>query len=571
MISNLSIKNIALIDELNIEFDKGLNILTGETGAGKSIIIDSVNLVLGERADKELIQTGKDYAAVEVLFSLDDSTKVNELLTEFGIPAEEDNTLLLMRELSSQGKNTCRINGRMVTLSMLKQVTRFLVDIHGQHKHQALLQPESHIKMLDQLGGKELSDIKEAVKSTYHAWREIRQKIKKIAGITEDGERRKDLLIYQINEIESANLSPGEEDDLKKERELLLNAEKIINIVNEAYNELYVGKPGIRSITDSLSYILSKLSQIQSYDKILNETAANLEDISYRMEDAIMHLRDFKESLDFEPYRLDEIEKRLDVISNLKRKYGKSIEDILNLKEELEKELFELENSQESLDELNRQSERAFSQLVELCKELSLKREECAEKIEKAIMKELSELNMEKTLFKVSIEHPSVDQLDCHNDNSHISANGFDRVEFLISPNPGEPLKPLSKIISGGEMSRIMLAFKTILGNHDEIPTLIFDEIDVGISGRTAATVGDKMHNLSKSHQIICVTHLPQIAAKADAHFIIQKDIENDKTKTFVNRLDEEGKVHEIARMIGGTNITKLSLEHARELITNKN
>lgn len=566
MLMHLSVRNIALIDQINIDFSEGLNILTGETGAGKSIIIDAVNLVLGERADRDLIQTGKDYALVEALFDVTNLQQINGLLEEYGIESEEDETLLLMRELSVSGKNVCRINGRIVTLSVLKSVSRHLVDIHGQHQHQSLLSIEQHRELLDMLGGEAIAKTKEEVRHQYNRWKKIQKEIDKISGIGMDGERRKDILTYQINEIESVNLSPGEEEELVSERSKLANGEKIINILNSAYHDLYSGSNTYPSVSDLMARSSSDLMKIAELDTELSELSHRLESLQYQLEDIIFEIRDYRDSFHYDPYRLDEVDKRLDIIRALKRKYGSSISEIFLYLKNIKEELEVLENSQELLDELIKEEEKALSQLLETCGTLSDLRKETAKLFEKELHSQLKELGMDKSSFSVNIERPN-DILDTSKIKGRLTAKGYDSVEFMISTNPGEPVKPLSKIISGGEMSRIMLAFKTIFAQVDNIPTLIFDEIDVGIGGRIAHVVGEKMGSIAHSRQVICITHLPQIAAMADIHYKIEKRYIDQHTRTTVRKLDDSKRVEEIANMTGGKNLSKANLEHSIELI----
>jgi DNA repair protein RecN (Recombination protein N) len=566
MISEISIKNIALIDDLTIRFDEGFNVLTGETGAGKSIIIDSVNLALGERADRELIQTGKDYARVELLFTLSDTGKADDILAGYGIEPEPDGSLLLMRELTVQGKNLCRINGRSVTLSMLREISSHLVDVHGQHQHQSLLAAESHIDFLDRLGGTALVKQKSALREVYHSWKSVKKEIDKILGLNKDGERRKDILQYQIDEIKKARLRPGEEDALRKERTLLSHAEKIANTVNNAYEELYSGTAGIPAISDRLAEVVSQLQGVRNIDEPLDNILNQLESLQYTLEDSVLSLRSYRDSFEFDPLRLEKIETRLDEILAVKRKYGSTEEEVLQLKEQLQEELDSIENSQEKLESLQKEFHSLYRVVLDRCGQVSQTRKECSRFLEKELTKQLADLNMDKTKFQASIVTPGLDTLELP-EKANITENGYDSVEFLISPNPGEPLKPLAKIISGGEMSRVMLAFKTILGDMDEIPTMIFDEIDVGISGRTAQSVAEKIGAISGNRQVICVTHLPQIASMADNHFIIEKTSSGSRTRTSVSRLGYEDRKKEIARMIGGSTLTQLSLEHAGELI----
>ena len=549
MLMHLSVRNIALIDQINIDFSEGLNILTGETGAGKSIIIDAVNLVLGERADRDLIQTGKDYALVEALFDVTNLQQINGLLEEYGIESEEDETLLLMRELSVSGKNVCRINGRIVTLSVLKSVSRHLVDIHGQHQHQSLLSIEQHRELLDMLGGEAIAKTKEEVRHLYNRWKKIQKEIDKISGIGMDGERRKDILTYQINEIESVNLSP------EKKRNWLVNdlnwqMEKKSLIYLTQLIMIYTGSNTYPSVSDLMARSSSDLMKIAELDTELSELSHRLESLQYQLEDIIFEIRDYRDSFHYDPYRLDEVDKRLDIIRALKRKYGSSISEIFLYLKNIKEELEVLENSQELLDELIKEEEKALSQLLETCGTLSDLRKETAKIFEKELLSQLKELGMDKSSFSVNIERPD-DILDTSKIKGRLTAKGYDSVEFMISTNPGEPVKPLSKIISGGEMSRIMLAFKTIFAQVDNIPTLIFDEIDVGIGGRIAHVVGEKMGSIAHSRQVICITHLPQIAAMADIHYKIEKRYIDQHTRTTVRKLDDSKRVEEIANMTG--------------------
>ncbi|HZJ83511.1 MAG TPA: DNA repair protein RecN [Clostridia bacterium] len=566
MLMHLSVKNIALIDEISLDFDRGLNILTGETGAGKSIIIDAVNLVLGERADRDLIQTGKSFARVEALFSIGEHTQIDFILKEHGIQPEGDNTLLLARELSTNGKNVCRINGRIVTLSILRMVSKHLVDVHGQHQHQSLLIPEDHIQLLDMLGGQELTEIKKTTELLYGKWKGITNRIRGISGIGMDGERHKDILAYQIDEIENANLVVGEEEDLTKERDLLVNAEKIITIINAAYEDLYSGSSTYHSASDLLGKAFSEFEQISHLEPQLDSIYKNIETIFYQLEDAIIDVRNYRDGFIHDPFRLDEIGGRLELISSLKRKYGSSITEIYSYLENIKEELQELENSQELLEGLIIDENKAFHGLLNESKKLSIERKKFANVFQKQVLEQLAELGMDKSSFVIEI-NPVDDISDLEKIKKRITSHGYDRVEFMISTNPGEPVKPLSKIISGGEMSRIMLAFKTILAENDDIPTLIFDEIDVGISGAIAHVVGEKMGNISRSHQIICVTHLPHIAAMADNHYKIQKQYTAGHTRTMVEKLNDRESQEEIAKMTGGKTLSQASMDHALELM----
>lgn len=571
MLSHLSIQNVALIDNLIIEFCDGFNVLTGETGAGKSIIVDAIGLMLGERADRELIQTGKDHAQVEGLFCLKHPEKVAPILEQYGIPIEDDGTLLLMRQLSRSGRNVCRINGQMVTLSILKEIGQYLVDIHGQHQHQSLLNPDYHIEILDRLGGDVIALLKQQVGQLYSQWKAVRREMEDLINLERDGERMKDLLSYQINEIAAANLKVGEDTELLNERSLLQNAEKIMSVVHEAYDVLYTGSTTGAAVFDQLASVRDRFAQIAQFNEVFAHIAQDIENIYYQLEDIIDRIRNYRDSFDYDPDRLDEIESRLSLIHSLKRKYGSTIEEILALKEKLKQQLLTIESSQEKLEQLKLQEHKIYGNLVKVCAELSRKRREVAKVFEQQLVSQLKELGMEKTRFKVDISSPDVGSIDegqlGASVSNYITSQGFDRVEFLISPNPGEPLKPLAKIISGGEMSRVMLAFKTVLAEKDDIPTLIFDEIDTGISGRIASVVAEKINELSRSHQVICITHLPQIAVMADKHYRIEKKVCDGRTVTHVHLLDDQERQMEIAKLIGGAEVSQIGLEHAQELI----
>lgn len=560
MLSHLQIKNIALIDQVTIEFDEGLNIITGETGTGKSIVIDSMNLLLGERADRNLIRVGEETAYVEGIFNLEDIEEVSPILDSYGIVAD-DGVLIVARELSATGKNICRINGRAVTLSALKKVTKHLIDIHGQHEHQSLLSIESHKIFLDSFGGKYIENTKRQVSDCYRELKKIQRKIDKIGGSDRNGRVRRDYIKYQLNEIIEANLMEDEDEELIHERAKLQNAEQIMEGIVNAYNLLYSGWSSMPSIYDGLGNICSELSNLSTLDKSLVELSDRFNNIYYELGDSIEQLRNYKDSFYFDENRLDEIERRLNVINDLKRKYGTTIEEIIKYGQELEEELEQIENNSQILNELKEKEELMLKQLYSMCENLSTKRRKVADEFESQLLQQLSDLGMDQTKFSVEIK----------SDKNNISSDGFDEIEFLISPNPGEPLKPLAKIASGGEMARIMLAFKTILADVDNIPTLIFDEIDVGISGRIAQIVAQKMAIISSSHQLICVTHLPQIAAMADRHFSIEKYTDEKRTYTTARVLHEGERQMELAKMLGDARLSKLSLDHALELISNSN
>ncbi len=563
MLLQLDIHNIALIEEISVELSEGLNILTGETGAGKSIIIDSIGAILGERLSRELIRTGKEKAFVEAIFKCKDD-RLNDIFESLGIEAEADGTLVLSREFSVTGKNVCRVNGRIVTASVLKDIGQRLIDIHGQHDNQSLLKTESHIEFLDSFGGEKTASLLEAYSALLSEYREVSGKIKKLTRDAGEREKRLDLLKFQVEEIKSARLKPGEEEELQAQKNILANAEKIAGALAASYDELYMSNEGNFSVFDGINRALLELKSIAHIEERYGELLKRLEDIVYRLEDLIGDIRRERDSVEFNPDLLDKIEERLDLIQRLKRKYGFSIEQVLNYLKSAEEELGEVETSEEALNELQEKLKAIDARLFELCLKLHEERKRTAQTLEEMVARELEDLEMPKVKFKVSVE---LDGQKGPSGEYGYNRRGLDRVEFLISPNPGEPLKPLSKIASGGEMSRIMLAIKVILAGVDKIPTLIFDEIDMGISGKTAYRVGEKLALVSGKHQVICVTHLAQIACMADRHFLIQKAEKGHRTETSVYTLSEEDRKKEIARMLGGTKITDITLKHAEEML----
>ncbi|MCX7846321.1 MAG: DNA repair protein RecN, partial [Dictyoglomaceae bacterium] len=517
------------------------------------IIIDSINFLLGEKQSKDIIRRGKDFAYVEGVF-LCNNVKLQEELREFGIDFDE--YVIITREININGKNVSRINGRTVTVNFLKQVARFLIDLHGQHEHQSLLNDENYIKILDSFCSKdELNTIKLKYMEYYEKFNNIDKKIDELRKDEQYKLQKLDILSFQIEEIEKANLKIGEEEELIKRRNLLSNAEKIFSSLANAYERLYQKSEGY-SAYDEISFSLSQIDNISKFDESYLNLKMDLEDIYYRLEDIIERLRNFKEEIEFNPDELNLIEERLDLINRLKRKYGKSIQEILDYYQRIKEEYENIENSEKIVDELLKEKEEYFHKLTYYANILTSLRKETADKLSKRIEEELKYLGMEKAKFLVLV-----------NEMDKFTSNGKDEIEFLFSANPGESLKKLNKVASGGEISRIMLAIKTVIADIDEIPTLIFDEIDTGISGRTAQAVAEKICLISKTHQILCVTHLPQIAAMADRHFVINKETSDEKTTTTVQLLKENEKVDEIARLVGGAIVTDLTIKHAKEML----
>lgn len=552
MLLELHIKNFALIDSVDMTFSKGLNVLTGETGAGKSILIDSVNFILGDKQNKEIIRTGQETAYVEGVFDAQ-SNEIEYLLSENGIENEE--VIIISREINQSGRSISRINGRTVTIGFLKQIGRLLVDIHGQHEHQSLLNEGSHIEILDSFCGEKLKDLKKEYVELFQKNKDIEKQLEKLVIDEQYKLRRIDLLTFQIQEISDAKLKAGEDAELGKRKIVLANSEKIFSTLSGVYEKIYESREG-ECAYDEIGKSLVNLEGISGFDEKIKVMKNELEDIYYKLGDIIENIRDYVEHTEFDPNELDEIENRLDTINMLKRKYGSSIEDVLAFYEKCCKELESIQKSDELINELNRQKNDNLKELYKTADKMTLIRKKTSETLKMQIEDELRYLGMERAVFKVEI-----------NEKTELGENGRDEVYFLMTANPGEPLRQLSKVASGGEMSRIMLAIKSVIADIDRIPTLIFDEIDIGISGRTAQAVAEKMSQISSKHQILSVTHLPQIASMADMHFKIQKITHNEKTTTKVNKLDCDDQIDEMARMLSGTVITDLTRNHAREVL----
>lgn len=567
MLRQLDIHNIALIDNISIELGVGFNILTGETGAGKSIIIDSINAILGERISKDLIRTGKEKAIVEAIFEVEvENEKMSNIFEHMGIVPEEDGTLIISREFNLAGKNICRINGKMATVSMLKEIGELIIDIHGQYDNQSLLRTDSHIKLLDLFGGEKIQQLKHNYLNILADYKSIKGKLKEISGNIGERERRIDLLRFQIEEITKAALQPDEEEKLNKQRIVLSNSEKIIQALSSAYEFLLSGNNIKNSASDNLNEALSELNGIAKLGENLSDIKKRLEEVSYQLDDITEEIRKEKDNVEYNPDMLESIEERLDFIFKLKRKYGISISEIQKYCKKSELELQELTDSEGAISRLNNRLKLLNEELYKSACLLNAERKKAAEILENEITGELNDLEMKKAKFKVNIEFD--EKMEINNERKY-TQNGLDRIEFLISPNIGEPLKPLSRIASGGEMSRIMLAIKTILADVDEIPTMIFDEIDIGVSGRAAQRVGEKLSFISKNHQVLCVTHIAQIASMADNHYLIEKFSNEESTETKVQRLKGNCIRDEIARILGGSNISDITLKHAEEMLEN--
>lgn len=555
MLQSLYLENIALIEKLGIELFPGFNVLTGETGAGKSIIIDAVNFVLGERTSRDLIRNGAARAKVEAVFSLNEGDAAFAALDVLGIECE-GNELILSRELSAAGRNACRVNGTLVPVASLKSVSDTLVDIHGQHEHQALLDAENHISYLDAYCHAESLPIIEKIDAIVSRRSELM--LKRNSGFSSERERERemDMLRYQIEEIASANLEAGEEERLNAEKTVLLNAERIRTALETAHMVLSGAEEG--SALSAIDTARRSMRDIAALNKDYEALCDRIEELYYAAEDISFTLRDTSENVESDMQRLEEIEQRLKLISDLKRKYGRTIEDVIDFGKDAETKLNELENAKALAAELDAKLDKLKAEYNVAADELSKVRRAAGERLKRDVLNELKDLGMAKAMFDVALSDAS---------GGEPRKGGRETAEFMLSANPGEPLKPLEKVASGGELSRIMLCFKSIFADNDRVPTLIFDEIDTGISGRTAAVVGEKMLGIAKKHQVICVTHLAQIAALADAHLMVRKYDDGKNTFVETRQLNEDEKVQRIAQMMDGESDSPSALTHARELI----
>ena len=535
MISTLHIKNIGIIDEIMIDFSKGFNILTGETGAGKTLIIGALGIVAGGRFSKEMIRKGENHSFVEVSIYLPNH------------PKAVDGNIIISREIFENGRNTCKINGRLVTVNELKEFMNNIINIHGQNDNQNLLNKENHIKYLDKFLGKEFLSKKNEYTELYNKYVDINRKLKENYGDEKEKQRKLDLLNYQVNEIKNASLKINEDEELEEQRNLIINAEKISKSLNEA--DMQINENALNSI----SIAIKKLEKIEDINIKYQKTLSSLKSNYYDLQEIAIDLNHYNSDTSFEEKERDEIENRIDEINDLKRKYGNTIEEILNYKNEVEEEIDKIENLEEKNKELKTELTKVTVELEKRAIELHETRQKYGIELETKINSELADLEMPNAKFKVNIE------------NTNFNKDGTDEIEFLITTNKGEDFKPLIKTASGGEMSRIMLAIKTVLSDVDEVPILIFDEIDTGISGKAGNAVGEKLKTISKNHQVIIVTHLASIAAKGDSNYYIYKVVEGDNTKTRIKNLNEQEVIEEIARIASGI-VSEISLKHAMEL-----
>ena len=535
MIRHISIKNFATIEKAEIDFHSGLNTITGETGAGKSVAVEAMSLALGSRADTAYVRSGKDKAVIQM------------------IAEDKDDEYIITREISASGKNICRINDEIVTLGHLNTLCKKLADIHGQYDHQSLLNPDHHIHLVDLYQKDQILPVKEKVQHLYQSYTSLRSRLKSILEETAKNKREQDFMAYELEELQNAQLQIGEDVELEEKIELLQNSERIYENLAGAYQ---IASEDENAALSAIKHMSDMLMEIAPYTQELDDLSRRTNELYYELEDISSSVRDCRDTTVFSPEELDDAIERSDLLKKLKNKHGRSVEELIAYAEELEEKLSSIENADALKTQLEHQLAEQRQELLAACEMLSTARKEAAAQLEQKITKELTQLNFNDARFSISFKRAE-----------HLTSEGFDSVEFLISTNRGEPLKPLSKIASGGEMSRIMLAFKKITGDYDEIPTMIFDEIDSGISGIAASVVGHKLKEIAATHQIICITHLPQIAAFGEHNYKIEKQTDESSTYTTITELTADEKVQEIARLLGGATITDTTLKSAKELI----
>lgn len=550
MLINLHVKNLALIQEVDVDFKNGLIVLTGETGAGKSLILGSVNIALGNKVSKDMIRTGAEFSIVELTFSVKD--EIIKKIKDMDIYVGEDNTVTVTRKIS-EGRSVSKINGETVNIHTLKEVMGMLVDIHGQHDHQSLLYPQNHLKILDKYAKDQIAGEKRELKELYAEYVALQKKLENYDMDEAKRAREIEFAEYEVNEIDLADLKPDEDIQLEDEFKKLSGSQEISAGLAEVYQYLnYESDNGAGSL---IGRAVSRMNSFKGFDDKVEQFRETICDIDSLCRDLTGEIVDYSNSLDYDPAYVKEVEDRLDTINHLKLKYGRTIEEILKYRDEKQNYLENLKNYDDEKEKIKEQSARLENQMQQVCEELSVKRRKAALILEELVIKALTDLNFLSVSFKIDIQK-----------KENFSENGYDHVEFMISTNPGEPLKPLAKVASGGELSRIMLAVKSILATEDEIETLIFDEIDTGISGKTASMVAEKLAKISVNHQVVCISHLAQIAAMADSHYLIEKKLENDATFTNIYPLRRDESVRELVRMNGDGTITNAAMSHAMEM-----
>lgn len=551
MLESLHVKNLALIDEQEVTFFPGMNILTGETGAGKSIVIGSVNLALGAKADKDYIRTGADYALVELVFSLNE--RQQKEVRDMDLPVEEDGTLLLQRKIMS-GRSVCKVNGETVSSGQIKALAGSLIDVYGQREHQSLLKPAAYKKMLDDYIGEEAVGLKEQLRSRLSDYRKTREELENQNTDEAVRAREAQLLEFEIGEIEDAALDPVSDEQVEKQYQKLINSKKMKEIIFAVHGLTGYEEDG--SAGSTVGYALRELKALGDYDEESLPLISQLTDIDDLLNDFNRAVTEYRDSLEFDEEKFQRLEERLNVLNHLKSKYGDTIADILKTQEEKQQALEKLNHYEEHMEMLRQRAQEQRREILSLCGRISELRKNASGPLAEKLKAAMIDLNFLDVEFSIEITE----------DEQEFSQDGYNKVEFLISTNPGEELKPLWQIASGGELSRIMLAFKTVFADKDETDTLVFDEIDTGISGKTAWKVSEKLGKLSRDHQIICITHLAQIASMADAHFLIEKGVKEERTVTDIRKLSEEESLSELARLLGSGELTQAVMENAREM-----
>ncbi|WP_270179216.1 DNA repair protein RecN [Alkalihalobacillus sp. CinArs1] len=554
MLAELSIRNFAIIEAVTVSFDRGLTVLTGETGAGKSIIIDAIGLLVGGRGSAEFVRYGTKKAEIEGLFHIDENHPSIQKLEDVGIEVLDD-MVVLRRDISSAGKSICRVNGKLVTLGILREIGQSLIDIHGQHEHQDLMQPDKYLSLLDNFGERSIGPALEEYRGIYNRYKKVREQLKHLTENEQQMAQRLDLIQYQLEEITKAELIPNEDEDLMEEKLRLGNFEKLFGALQDVYHSLQGDNKGL----DWLGLAMSQLETVSDLDEELKEYHEEVANQFYLLEETLGKINSYRDQLEFDPTRLNFVEERLNEIQGLKRKYGESVEEILEYAASIEDEVDKLTHSEDRIVELENGLADITADLRVEADNLTKLRKQIADKLVSAIHEELQDLYMEKTEFAINFNVTGKQEF-------HMS--GKDDIDFMISTNPGEPLKQLSKTASGGELSRIMLALKSIFSKHQGITSIIFDEVDTGVSGRVAQAMAEKIQRLSSGSQVLVITHLPQVAAMADHHLYISKEETGEgRTKTSVGKLSTDEKVEELGRMISGAEMTELTKKHAKELL----
>ncbi len=555
MLTELSIRNFAIIDEMKVSFGDGLNVITGETGAGKSIIIGAVSLLLGERASADMIRSFEESATVEALFDIGEKDALKKKIREMGFHVGKE--LILKRIVTRTGKNRVYIDGQLATLGMLSAISESLINICGQHEHQVILNADNHIDILDEFG--DLVPLRQEYAEMYGQYLSLKEKIRELLSVKRTRGEKDDLLRFQLKDIDDAGIRPGEDATLLEEKKVLNNVQKLVDYATGAHDVLY-GREG--SVLGEFRGAIANIREIKKIDSGLRLSDGDLDNIYYQLEETALTLRDYMKNLSYDPARLDVIDDRLEVVGRLKRKYGRSLEEVLEKRVQIEEELKAISSVDDEIERMSKDLEALSPRLLEKAHGLSEKRRETAAVLKKAIEGEIHSLRMENAAFEVTFKAP-----DDHQGAAPFNPRGIDEVEFFLATNVGESLKPLNRIASGGELSRIMLAVKNILAKTGSVGTIIFDEVDSGIGGATAEDVGKKLKGVAKNHQILCITHLPQIACFGDTHYRVVKAISGERTIASVDVLSDKDRLDEITRMLGGTELTKKTREHAREMI----